>query len=58
MAVNHTVFQLDYTFLSGVHNFVSYNSLYNSHQWQISTYFIRPSPFMFTCRKTNRFLTL
>jgi len=27
MAVNHALVQLDYAFLSGVHNFVSYNSL-------------------------------
>jgi len=27
MAVNRALFQLDYAFLSGVHSFVSYNSL-------------------------------
>jgi len=58
MAVNHALFQLDYRFLSGVHDFVSYNSLYNSHHWQILSYFSRPSYSTFTCRKINHFLTV
>jgi len=58
MAVNHALFQLDYAFLWGVHNFVSYNSLYNSNQWQILSHFIRPSSSVSTCGKINRFLTV
>jgi len=38
MALKQAEFYLDYTFLSGVHNLVPYESLYTSHKGHISTY--------------------